>query len=362
MSIFSSFFQEKNPQSMLGIDIGSNSIKITELERSGGNFQVKNIGLVKTPEGSIVHYNIVKPDEVANAIRKTLESLNITQRKAVVGLPGPVCFTKRIKLSGISPKEIARVISSEAGNHVPYNLDSVCLDFQLIGIDEKQNLDVLLVAVKKEIIDSYVSTLKKAQVEPVICDVDYFALGNIFEASYPEERLSTIALLDIGETHCAISILKNGAPLLNVDVGVGSQVYKDDLCSNLKISPEGAEEVVLGKKTGNEQQKNISDSIEASTKKIARELSRKLSFFASTALTETSIEGIYLCGGGVLVDGLVNALKEETGLACKCFDPARSMVLPSNFHSNQEKTKNIMPMFSISLGLATRRCGDKPNP
>lgn len=343
----------------VAVDIGTSGIKVIEFDMFGDKPRLVALGSAATPAGAISNNLIAKPQAVALAIRSLLDQNDIKARKAVVALPGPSVFSKKVTVGYIEPRELDAQIRFEAGNYIPHKLDAVKLDYQVLKVNGTSSIDVLLVAVKNEIIESYVVTLEQAGLEPAIADVDYFALENMFELNYPEERSKTVALVNIGARYSAVTILKNGESLFTGDVGVGGRLYTDALCEHLGLQPADAERAKSGHVPLGVDEQLVHDTLERTTEHVSSELQRQIGFYWNAAATDTAIEAIYISGGASQVPGLFSELGAKTGIPCLPVEPFRNVEWSGSF--DRELVAEMSPVMSVGAGLALRRFRDKRN-
>lgn len=354
-------------EALIGFDIGSNSIKMVELDLSSSKPKLLNATLVPSPAEVFSGNTITRTELVANQISSLLETHGISDKRAVTAVPAPSVFTKRIKMPQIEPSKLTDNVMLEAGNLIPHNIDAVKLDYHVIGEGGKNQLDVLVVAVKNEIIDSYLACLALAGLETAVVDVDYFCLQNIFETGYPELLDKTVALINMGARYSSINICRGGQCLFSGDIAVGGKSFTDALVDGLGLNPAQAEEMKrkLPAQAGSQgsaediMRESVTDLIERNIESAANEFNRQLSFFWNAAGADSAIDMIFLSGGGSLVPGLLEELKERTEVECALLDPLRGIDCAS---LDQNSLKSMAPMLSIALGLGLRQAGDKEIP
>ncbi|MCB0343555.1 MAG: type IV pilus assembly protein PilM [Bdellovibrionales bacterium] len=343
-------------EDLVSIDIGSANIKLMEIEYSGDSVNLKNAAVAPSPAGAIKNNVIVRPDEVANAIRALVEANGISAKHVVTALPGPAVFSKKINLNRMSEKELRQNIQFEAGNYIPHKLNAVHLDYQVLSSTDT-SMEILLVAVKNEIIESFIQTIELAGLVLEIADVDSFALENMFELDYPEDEELTVALVNVGSRYSSINILSRGVSLFTGDVSVGGRLYTDALCETLDLKPPDAEKAKMGDIPEGMDENLIAETIDRTTEHVTAELHRQLGFFWTAAATDKPIEKIYLCGGGSQLPGLLEELSAKTGIPVELVDTFRKVNCVQSF--DKEYLKEIGPSMSVSVGLALRRDGDK---
>ena len=184
--MLNSLLKRKNTEVFLAVDIGTSFIKLMELDTSGPKPILLAAGMAPTPANAITNNIITAPQKVADAIKTIIEANEMSASKACIAIPGPCAFIKKITMGYSSEKELANLIFFEAANYIPHSVKAVKLDYQVLNADPEGSMHVLLVAVKNEIIESYIAVLSLAGLEPAIADIDYFALEIMFELNYPD--------------------------------------------------------------------------------------------------------------------------------------------------------------------------------
>ena len=347
----------KKQESLISVDIGSTAVRLIELDVRGSKPALVNIGKTAlTPD--IFSGNIISRQEVvAEKLAGLLEANDISDKRAVVCVPGPSVFTKRIKMPRMDLDELRDNIFMEAGNFIPHNIEAIKLDYHIIGESGKNQLDVLVVAVKNEIIESFVNCLSLAGLETAVVDVDSLALQNIFEMSYPERMESTVALINLGARYSSINICRRGEPLFTGDIPVGGRLFTDAIVSELGVSPEKAEEMKKNPAQNGAESELLQDILDRNVDYVAAEVNRQISFFWNASGSEEGIDSIMLTGGASVVPGLVEILAEKTGLKCSLMDPFRGIDCGDGIDKNY--LAEIGPGVAVALGMGAREPGDR---
>ena len=352
-----SFLKKPDNEPYVSIDVGTSAIKVMSVDMSGSKPRLVSAGLVPTPAHALSNNAVVKPDQIAAAIRSLLDANDIKTTRASFVVPGSCAFTRKITIGHASLKELSANIAFEAGNYVPHSIDAVHLDYQVLRANGKSTIEVLLVAVKNEIVRSYFNAVEQAGLEPVIADVDYFALENMFELNYPEEKQRTVALINIGARSSSVSIIQNGESLFAGDVGVGGRLYTDALCESLGMQASEAEHAKMGTPVPGYDESVVNETRDRTTEHVASELHRQLGYFWNAAATDRSIEAVYVCGGSAQVPGFLEELSARTGMSCTLVNAFRNVDWSENF--DEEFVGEIGLSMGVSVGLAIRRLGDK---
>lgn len=341
----------------VGIDIGTSTTKVVEIELGGEKPILKNAGLQPTPASAVKNNVVSKPEDIALVIRSIIEANGITATRATFAIPSPAVFTKRINVSAQNLKQLQDAMTFEAQNYIPHNLDAVRLDYQVVQTKSNGTMDVLLVAVKTDIISGYTQAIELAGLEPVIADVDAFALANMFIISYPECNNQTISLVDIGAKFTSVTLISNGDVLISGDASVGSRLYTDALCETLSLSAAEADQAKIGQIKEGVDAGQVQEIIERTTEHISSEIQRQIGFLWSASGTDNTIDAVYYSGGGAMTKGLGQALAKKVNVKCEIIDAMRAVQIPDQF--DPEFLKEISSAVAISLGLALRRKGDK---
>lgn len=354
---FERYFVSQRTKPIVGIDIGSSSIKLAEVDISGAKPRILNVGVTETPDGAISGSNIAKGNLISDAILKLFQTHQIETRRIAFALPASSVFTKRISLSRTAASNLASNIEFEASNYIPHRIDAVNIDFQILE-ESSNNTDVLLVAVKQDFLAPYLKIFTDIDLEPVIADVESFAVCNVFEkAVSPSAKLLPTAIIDIGFRHTTVSILNNGLFILSGEVNVGSKNYVSSLVENLKISNEQASLILSGVKISEVDDVLVNETIDRVTDYVGAEIHRQTGFFWNGAGQSSSLEQVFVSGGGGKISSLVSDLKSRSGFKCEGLCSTDSMDVSSDIDKKYLDDFNLP--LNVALGLAVRRSSDK---
>lgn len=341
----------------VSLDIGSSSLKLIEVEGgSGSNLVIRAFGSATLPPTAVQNNMIVEPDSVAGIIRGLLKKVGASAREAITAVPGPAVIIKKLQLPSQSPNELENSVLFEAGNFIPESLENVNLDYMVTDVLEKERqFEVLLVAVKRDIINSYTNTLQLAGLEPVVVDVDYFALENMYELSYPPSESQVVALVNIGARYSCMNILRGGRSTFTGDVPVGGKEFNDALVRNLGVSAAEAEVIKLGTHPAHPLDQ-VEPVLQPVKEFLAEEIHRALSFFW-TAATDEQISMIFVSGGTARVPGLVSLLSERLEVPVHIVNPLTNVTVAGGV--DRAALEKDAPSYAIAVGLGVRRPGDK---
>jgi type IV pilus assembly protein PilM len=339
------------PKGLIGLDIGSSSIKAVELKQKGDGYEVVNLGLEPLGQDTVVDGAIMDSLAVSSAIEKIFTESKIKTRNVATSVSGHSVIVKRIIVGATTEEELAAAIPYEAQQHIPFDMSDVNLSYQPLG-QAPNGMEVMLVAVKREKILNHTNVLSQAGKTPMVVDIDAFALQNAFEMNYEPSPEVTVALLNIGASIMNINIIRGGVPLFTRDVSVGGNQYTDTLQKELDLSFEDAEKLKQGQEMPNVSPEARGAHIRSVSDILLLEIQKTLDFFRQSTATE-NIQQIYVAGGTSRIEGLVDLLKEEFNVPVEIMNPfLRVSVDPAKF--DRAFIDEIGPRMTVAVGLALR--------
>ncbi len=355
MSLFSSF----GSKSMVGLDIGSSTVKAVELSSKGKGkgFELAHVGVARLAPEAIVQGAFLNSSAVVDAIREAIDTANIKSKNAAAAVCGHSVIVKKVSLPVMTREELDEQIRWEAEQYIPFDVNEVNLDFQILETsDGEGQMDVLLVAAKKDLIDDYVQVISEAGLTPAVIDIAAFAVENAFEANYEARPDEVVALVNIGAQVVNINILMDGTPVFTRDITTAGNHYTEEIQKALSISFEEAERIKLGGKKSEDSQEVVPQEVEKAmqsvTETVIGEISRSLDFFSATS-ADSRIARVMLSGGGANVAGFQMAFQERTGLDVEIFNPLARMLPNSKF--DPDYLDELAPSLGVSVGLALRQ-------
>src|SRR5437879_3864098 len=319
----------KKSRQLVGLDIGSSSIKAVELKSTKSGYELVSFGMESLAPDTVVDGAIMDAPQVANAISKIFDAQRVKTKNVATSVSGHSVIVKRVPLPLMTEEELYDRIPSEAGQHIPFDIADVNLSYQLLESMDSQ-MDVLLVVV----------------------DIDAFGLQNCFEVNYEPDAGQTVALLNIGASVMNINIVRGGVPLFTRDVSVGGNQYTDALQKELDLSFEDAERLKRGDSlpsVTDEQKQQILRSV---SDILTLEIQKTFDFFRATASGE-NIQRIVVAGGTARVPGLVDLLREEFAMPVEELNPFRKVLIDPGKHSD-DQIREMAPRLAIAVGLALR--------
>ncbi len=347
-------------KSIIGLDIGSTSVKVVECAVKTKGIELVRFGVAKLPPEAIVQGAFLNSGAVVSAIQEAIANAGIKSKQVATAVSGHSVIVKKISLPAMSREELDESIRWEAEQYIPFDINEVNLDFQIVeGSESDGQMDVLLVAAKKDLIDDYVQVITDAGLQPVVIDVAAFAVENAFHANYESSPEDVVALVNIGSQVVNINIVSRGAPAFTRDISTGGNAYTEEIQKALSVSWEEAERMKVGGSRHEESQEvvpqEVEDSIRQVTDTVLGEISRSLDFFAATA-AESRIGRVFLSGGGSLISGLESAFQGKTNLPVERLNPLARIVASSSLDARL--LEDMGPALAVATGLALRRMDD----
>ncbi|MGV1100461.1 type IV pilus biogenesis protein PilM [Thiovibrio sp. JS02] len=336
----------------LGLDIGSHAVKICELAEAGGNYKLLALGSARIPAESLEDGALQDPEAVGKVISSLVTNLKIKNKKVAISISGYSVIVKKINLAVMTEEELEKHIHSEAEQYIPFDIDDVYLDFQDLKTNTEgdDRTDVMLVAAKKEVVDGYLNMLRNAGLQPVVVDVDAFALENAFEANFGLEE--NVALVDIGASKMNINIISQGTSILARDVVLGSRQLTEQIQNHFGLSFEEAEALKIGESIDPEKQEEIEGLFVNTCTQWVTEVKRAIDFFYSNHPDE-KISKIVLSGGGARIKGLNDFFAKETDIPVEIFNPFKKAHFDAKT-IDPAYLERIAPEMTLAAGLATR--------
>src|SRR5215475_2249291 len=344
-------------KTIVGLDIGSSSIKAVELKKTKGAVHVAHLGVERLGSDIVVDSMIVDSGSVSSAISKLFSERKFGSKLVATAVSGHSVIVTKISMQTVPEGEVPELLQTEAAQYIPFDMNDVNLDYQVLTEDPNEpQMDVLLAAVKKDKILNYTNVLSLAGKIPEVVDIDAFALQNCYEYNYEPSPTSTVALLNIGASVMNINIVKGSTPLFTRDVSVGGNQYTDSLQKELDLSFDDAESLKLGRRVGTVSEDAKQPILQQVTEIIVLEIQKTFDFFRATASGE-HIERIFVAGGSSKVPGLVEALRQEFSLPVEILNPFQRILPPMDASENDILEQNP-GQLAVAVGLALRSFED----
>ncbi|HJX17755.1 MAG TPA: pilus assembly protein PilM [Acidiferrobacterales bacterium] len=340
---------------MLGVDISATSVKVLELSQAGEHFRVERYAVEPMPQNAMVEHSITEVDQVAQAIARVVKRSGTRLKNAALAVPGSHVISKIVSMpAGLSDSDMQTQIEMEADRHIPYPLDEVNMDFYVLGAASEgaDQVNVLLAACRKEIVDDYAAVAEGAGLTPVVIDIETYAMENAYgliARSLPGAGMEkTVAIMDIGATTTTINVMHNSRSIYTRDHTFGGRQLTEEIQRRYGLSYE---EAGLAKKQGGLPDNYQTDVLRPFMEALCQEVMRALQFFYSSS-PFNSVDQVLLAGGCSQIPGIDELVAARVGVDAAGANPFSSMSLATRI--KPQMLAADAPSLMISCGLALR--------
>ncbi len=343
----------------VGLDIGSSSIKVVAVRPSKRGIALQAFGMEPLPPQTIVDGTIMNQSACVEAIRALWSRLRLRQKEVALAISGHSVIIKKIAVPSMTNDELAEQIPWEAEHHIPFAKDDVEIDYQVINRSNAGGqMEILLVAAKKEVVHDYAAVAREALLSPAVVDVAAFTVQNAFEVSYQTAPGETVVLINVGAATSNINILKNNASAFTRDVTIGGSAFTEEIQKQLNVAHDEAEAYKVGGAHNDHGvvPQEVERIIESVAEVMAGEFQRSLDFYLATS-AEANVSKIYLSGGTAKVAALHRAIEKRSRLPVEVLDAWRRVELDPRLDLDFLRAHS--PEAMVGLGLALRTPGDK---
>jgi len=351
------FFSKK--KDVIGLDIGCSSIKLVELKEDKNGYKLQNLAISPLPPEAIVDGALMDSVTIIDAIRDAIGASKTKTKDAVTSVSGHSVIVKKISLPFMTEAELEESIQWEAERYIPFDINDVNIDFQIFGStpENPETMDVVLVAAKKDVINDHVSVIMESGLNPVIIDIDSFALENMLAINYEIEKEEPIAVANVGASITNINIIKNNVSAFTRDIFKGGNQITEEIQRQLHVDHEEAEHIKVGTKVDLTSQPIIQNVLKAAAESLANEIGNSIEFFQSTTTYE-KIAKLYLSGGGSKIKDFDIVLQQQIGIPVEIVNPFKKIDY-SGRNFDMEYLREIGPIMAVGVGLASRKVGDR---
>lgn len=349
----------KKRDHLVGLDIGSSLIKVAEIRETAKGPELKKFGITRIDPGAIVDGVIEDVEGVANSIRTLFKTHKIKEKNVAISTGGYSVVIKTISLPTVSEKVLQDSIRFEAEQYIPYDIEDVNIDFQILGTStfSPNQMNVLLVAVKKDLVASYMDLTRRAGLNPCIIDVDTFALQNIHGTVSDDTSEDVVMLVDAGHSKTSLNIVRGDISLMMRENSFGTAQILNGIIRTTGCSPAEAEAMASGQKAMGAANEEASEICSEGIEKWCSEIAGVVNTFQSKS-NEGNVDQLVLCGGGTFVRGFAKALATGIQVDVSLFNPFSGLIV--NHKLFPGKALNQMASLApIALGLALRKVDDK---
>ncbi|MFC1610152.1 type IV pilus assembly protein PilM [Myxococcota bacterium] len=345
----------------VGIDIGANSVKLCHLKNAKSGYVLQHFGLVPLPSEAVVDGALMNSPRIVEAIGELVAAHRIKQKQVALSVSGHSVIIKKIPLPLMTSEELEDQIKWEAEQFIPFDIQDVNIDAKIVRQESAQQgqMDVVLVAAKKDLVNEYTSVVIEAGLEPIVCDVDAFAIQNMFEANYESSGQGTVALVNVGASKTNINIISDGIPSFTRDLTIGGNAFTEEIQKQMNLSFEEAESLKIGGTTGGRDTDvviphDVQRALQSVAENVTSEVQRSIDFYSATSADPAPSE-IYLTGGSARLQSLSRALEARISVPVHIVDPFRRIQVNSQ---DDEYLRTFGPAAGVVVGLALRFAGD----
>ena len=332
----------------VGLDIGSGVIKVVVIDHSGDEPELTHVATTPVLADAIVEGEVMDPAVVAEAIRGLFTGLK--QKRVVIAVGGRDVIIKKIQVDRMKESDAAEVVRWEAQQHVPFDVEGVELDFQVLDPDgDSLQMDVLLVAAKRELVETKLTLLADSGLQPEMVDVDAFALHNAFELNHPEAMEGVAAMVNVGHEVTNVNLLEDGVPLLTRDLSVGTRKFREDMQRDLGMSSEDADAMLAE----GEPRPELTQYVDTRGEEIAVGVERAAAFLQAASREAQGIQRVYVSGGGSRIFGLKEALASRLSLPVEAANPLQRLQVSEGVFDTVP-VDEVSPLLMLGVGLGLR--------
>jgi type IV pilus assembly protein PilM len=347
------FLRRKEP--LLAVDIGSTSLKILEFDIINGVPTVVNLGYSEYDGPVFGGFVINKPEKVAETFKRLMEASGMVDRRVALAIPSAGVFSKRIKIPRMAAKDLDANVKFEAARFLPDKLDALKIDFHVLG-EVGNSYDILLIAVKNDVVESFMSALMMIGLQTAVMDIEIFSVQNMFEVAHPEMLEQACLLIHVGARGSAMNLVRAGDSLVVDNISVGGKAFTDAIVAATGLDFAQAETL----KKSPEQLRSNDLAWAAVTKKMeemASQISRQLNLIKGAAGLTGPVDRILLAGGGARLPEFSRIIKEHTGVDTQYLAVSRGLQISDNI--DRTYLEQMEPYLAVAGGLTLRQPGDK---
>ncbi|MBN8536047.1 MAG: type IV pilus assembly protein PilM [Deltaproteobacteria bacterium] len=348
------FFTSKK---VLGLDIGTNSIKIAELDLKGSSATLQNFGFLPTPVNSMAPEEIKDAHALGSAISNLISEMKTKRKNASVGLSGTSVIVRKIKMPKMEDKLLKEQIKFEAEQYIPFDIQNISLTHVVLNKQTQDaTMDVLLVAAQNEIVSQYLSVIENANLKTSIVDVTGFALANIFEFNYGKKNDLNVGILSFGASVINFIVMSKGEVVFCRDILAGGINYTNEISKNLGISLIEAETLKISASSKKEVPEEVTMFMQMTTDSIVEEIKNSLDLL-NVSTNGITIDRFFYTGGASATFGLIESLHKSTGAIFEHLNPFKKVSTSSKKFSPQF-VKQLAQFSAVAMGLGLRQVGD----
>jgi len=346
---------------LVGLDVGSGSLKLAEILETRTGYLLNHFSEISLDKGTIEDGILADPESLTEKVRILFKGTGLQGKALVVSLSGHAAIAKKVTFPTMGEPELRDMIHDEASKYLPFdNMDDVNYDFQILGQNEynPNQMDVMLVAAKKDVIADYIEAIENAGLTVMVMDVDTFCLETVYEANYDFDPADIVAMVNIGASITNINVVKGGMSIFTRDFTLAGNTITESVQSGRSLTFEAAEAMKIdGPDADDAARDAFRNSLLSYANPICTEIERSIDYFRSTSGGD-SIKKILISGGVAAIPGITGDLTQRLGIETEILNPFRKIDYNKKV-LNPERIDEIRPIAAVAVGLALRKVGDK---
>jgi type IV pilus assembly protein PilM len=340
-------------KNLVGVDIGASSIKVVQLKEKGKKLQVVRWGYSPLAPQTIIDGHVMNASAVTEALLRIFSEQKIQQRDVSIGVYGQSVIVRKITVPMMTQAELDEQINWEAEQHIPFDIKLMSIDYEVLRKrPEAGQMDLLLVAAKKDEINDYANILREAKLRPMVVDINAFTIQNIFEHQYGLPADGTIALLNVGAAVSTLNIVSRGVSAFTREITNAGNAITEEIRKQCNCSYEQAEAYKCGGGPTQIVPQEVHQIIMQASVGLAGEIQRSLDFYLATS-GETEISRIFVSGGSAYLAPLAQAIEKRARVPVQLFDPMANLTVDTKA-VNEPQMRAMAAQMVVALGLSLR--------
>lgn len=341
-------------KNLVGVDIGASSIKVVQLKESRKKLQVVRYGYDRLPSQSIIDGHVMNSGAVVESLQRIFHDHKISQKEVAIGVYGQSVIIRKITVPMMTDEELEEQIGWEAEQHIPFDIKVMSIDYEVLRRrPDAGQMDLLLVAAKRDEINDFAAIAREAKLKPVVVDINAFTIQNMFEQQHGLSEDGTIALLNVGAAVSSLNILSRGMSSFTREITNAGNTITEEIQKQCSVSFEQAEAYKCGGGPTDIVPHEVHGIITAACDGLAGEIQRSLDFYLATS-GETEIRRIYVSGGSAYLAPLCQAIERRSRVSVEVFDPMATLGVDAK-HVNESDLRARAAQFVVALGLGLRK-------
>jgi len=340
---------------LLGLDLGSHSIKAARLSRKKGKYYLRKFGHVNIPVNTVVDGSIMNTYEMNDAIKTLLAKEHLKDRYCSISISGHGIISRIINIPRVSDSDFSNALRIEAETHVPHDISEIFYDGIRTNVVEENKERVILIAARQDLVEDFIQVVYEANVKPMSVEIDSSALANIFEVNYPEEKERTIAILNIGASKINVVVVSKGVLSFFRSVATGGNHITEEISKRLKVGFQQAESLKSGDESSDDSilPHEVETVVRDAAKSMVADVNRVFDYYSNLS-PDDSISKVFVTGGTTKSHTFLSVLKSELDMPIEKLNPFKELAVPGQLFTEDE-LENYAHVASVSLGLALRR-------